>query len=285
MRRAIVIPMLSAIAKRGNLLVLARNQGSVRIQVLDLSRREWVREFAFQPDSGASVDVGGLAVGEDGRIFLADTGACCVWIFNLFGKPLGRLGLPKEASTPRDRRGIPAFPRGLGLDSLERLWVACGEPSWVHGLQVYSREGRYQMSVPSRGVRTETFSAPEGVSIQGERVWIAEPLADRLQVFRADGSFFGSYDVEERAAVGRPFAIVPYGDGQAILVREPQEELVLLDREMRPRSSGSLRATDRMDGPTGLLGMEDGSLLILDQLGERLRRLDPESGLVDWIRP
>ena len=276
--------MLAAMAKRGNLLVLARNQGSVRIQVLDITRKVWIRDFVFRPDSGAGLDVGGLAIGEDGRIFLSDTSACCVWIFNLFGKPLGRLGLPKEVSTPRDRRGIPAWPRGLSLDSQQALWVACGASAWVHGLQIFSPDGRFQTSVASQGVRTETYCAPEGLVIQEGRVWVAEPLADRLQVFREDGGFLGAYDVSDRAGVGRPFALTPFSGGLAVLVREPVEALLLLDREMRPRKDFMHPRPDHFDGPVALLGLEDDSLLILDQLGDRLRRLDPGLMLEDWIQ-
>jgi len=275
--------MLAAMAKRGNLLVLARTLGSVKIQVLDVRRMEWIREFDFRPEPEASVDVGGLAVGEDGRIFLADTSARTVWILNLFGKLLGRIGLPKTASTPRDRRGIPAFPKGLGLDSEERLWVACGERDWVHGLQVFSRTGRLEASIPSLGIRTEVYATPEGISMQEGRVWVTEPFADRLQVFRADGSFIGSYDLEERAGVGRPFAVAPFDGGQAVLVREPDEGLILLDREIRPRKDLLQRTKGSWGGPVALLPLDDGSLVILDQLGERLRRLDLESGLEDWI--
>lgn len=274
--------MLAAMAKRRNLLVLARTRGTVKIQVLDLSRMEWVREFDFCPEPGADVDVGGLAMGEDGRLFLSDTGACTIWILNLFGRTIGRIGLPKSASTPRDRRGIPAFPKGLALDSEERLWVACGDQDQVHGLQIFSGAGRFEASVASLGIRTEVFARPEGIRIHEGRVWITEPFADRLQVFREDGSFVASYDVEDRAGVGRPFAIAPFEGGHAVLVREPEETLVLFDREMRPRKDVLQRTTAAWEGPVDLMNLEDGSLVILDELGERLRRLDLESGLEDW---
>ena len=266
--------MFGGIAVRGKLLVLASGGMVGRLHVVDLPTRALRSRIDVPSVSGGLVDAGGVAVGEDGSLWLADGAACQVRRFSAFGAELAPIGLTPEKSQPRDRRGLPAQARGIAFDEHGRLWVSSGDRPRVHGLQVFTAAGRFLQSVAAFGERERQFGPGYAIRIWGDRVWLADTGNQCLQQFRDDGSFFGRYELERRCAGARqPIDLARHGDGVAVLFLEPEPRVFVFDREME-RAEPLVLGAGGLELPSGLANGPGGELLIADREGTRVRMLE-----------
>ncbi|MEZ5989916.1 MAG: hypothetical protein R3F30_12480 [Planctomycetota bacterium] len=269
--------MFAALAHRNGLLYVARADRGGRLEVFEPAT--WARVRVLGPLVGDEdrLDVGGLAVAGDGRLFVSDTARCQVRVFHAFGGPSARIGPEPGRTVPRDRRGIPAWPKGLVVDDQERLWVACGRQAWVHGLQLFAPDGRLLDSVASLGERTRTWAAPSGLALHGGLVWVCDTLEDRLQVVRCRGlGHVAAHALDRDAGLGRPIAVAVHEGHRDVLAREPAEGLWRFDREMRPL--GRLLVPGGVEGGCDLCALPDGTTLLCDRHGDRLVAVDRGGG-------
>lgn len=267
--------MFAALAQRGRLLYVARAEGRGQLQVRELDGGEALRVQGPLADEGETLEIGGLAVSEDGRIYVSDTGLCQLRVFHAFGGSSGRIGPSLARTVPRDRRGILAWPKGLVLDDDGRLWIACGRQAWVHGLQLYLPDGSFVDSVASTGERTRTWAAPTGLALHEGLVWVCDTLEDRLQVVRARGQVpIAVHELGRDRACARPLAIAVHAGHRDLLAREPREGVWRYDREMK--LSSELRIPGGVEGACDLCALPDGSSLLCDRHGARLVTVDAE---------
>lgn len=271
--------MFGGISVRGRLLVLSHAAVRAEVLVYALDERRLKNSFCISEDPKA--DAGAVVLSEDSRVFVADSRNCCVHVHSVFGQWLGNIGQPPGASRPRDRRGLPSYPKALCLDSRERLWISCGDRPRVHGLQVFSLAGKYLMSPHSFGERTKTFSSPLGLCRIEEQIWVADTGADRLQRFSEEGQFIGSHELGFE--VGRPLALAPYLDGIAVICQTPKLVIRCYDRHMKESKCLRLPKGESFVASSGLAGYGKGELLVLDRDGERVLRFDGKGLFVEVL--
>ena len=256
---------------------MADCSGTATIRVFDLEDRRIASRFSFEGEGGGYADVGGIALAPDSSLYVPDTHGGCVRRFSLFGNEAERIGAPSGA-VPRDRRGILAHPRAVCVDSQERVWVASGDRPWVHGLQVFAKDGRYLMSAAAFGERERAFGPALGLCAALDRIWVADHGNDCIQCFREDGAFIAAYPMPEGRA--RPVDVVALEGRRAVLVQEPSPEIHLADREFR--FDAQLSSGPKLIAPSALATLGD-QLLVLDRDGERVLSFDLEGHFVETL--
>jgi len=125
----------------------------------------------------------GVAVAENGTIYVADSNNSRVQVFGSGGKSLFSI---REASKERLR-----LPRALAIDSLDRLHVVDTLAQQVH---VFDRKGKFLFSYGRRsgsagsskvGTDPEELDLPIGIAVDKEtrHIWISDKGSNRVLVW------------------------------------------------------------------------------------------------------
>lgn len=131
----------------------------------------------FQP--GRFISPAGIAIDEDGTVYVADSGNHRIQKFSADGRPLAQWGAWGSQA------GLLSYPAGLGYAD-GRITVA---DQANHRVQVFDRNGaflrQWGAAPPQVGDWPGRMHLPEGlaVSSSGGLTVVSEPLEDRLQVF------------------------------------------------------------------------------------------------------
>jgi len=215
----------TSLAARHGTLWVARWDRTWRVTPHDFDGRELAPGFVVQPEGTARVMIASIAVDEDRRVWIADTGSERVRAFTAFGRELE--GLPRGASGFSGLGRVAFGPRGLVL--------AC-EPA--SGLVLVWRDGQFHFA----------FRVPDG------RVPVAvRALRDgRIVVASADEEG-GALDLVD--AAGRPIRALARGGTDPDDLGDPEDLAVLesIGPDRRTRivvadSSGTRLAVWNLEG-------------------------------------
>jgi len=116
-----------------------------------------------------------LTVGPKGRLFVVDTLNHRVQIMKPDGtviKTFGRNG---------DSPGEFARPKGIALDSDGNIYVA---DAAFNNIQIFNQKGDILLYVGVAGVHPGEFQLPAGVFMANDRLYVADQLNARIQVFQ-----------------------------------------------------------------------------------------------------
>jgi len=118
----------------------------------------------------------GLAVDQDGNLYVADTLNNRIEIFDADGKYITTFG--KNGDGP----GYFARPKGVAIDSDGHIWVADGVQDRV---QVFNQEARLLISFGGHGLLPGQFQGLVGIAVdKNNRVFTSEIYPGRVQQFR-----------------------------------------------------------------------------------------------------
>lgn len=117
------------------------------------------------------------AVGAADTLLVNDTLNYRVTAF-VGGKPVRSIG--QEGALP----GGFVRPKGIARDEHGRLWVV---DAVQDNIQVFAPDGTLVLVLGSRGSDPGTFWSPCGISIDGDRVYVADTYNDRIQILRLLG--------------------------------------------------------------------------------------------------
>jgi len=130
-------------------------------------------------DPGRFQSPAGVAVDEDGLLFVADSGNHRIQKLDAAGKPLAQWG------AWGGQAGLLSYPSGLACVG-GRVYVA---DSCNHRIQVFDRQGafikQWGAAPPQPGQGAGRLHYPEGLAVSpsGGLTIVSEPVEDRLQVF------------------------------------------------------------------------------------------------------
>jgi ABC-type multidrug transport system ATPase subunit/sugar lactone lactonase YvrE len=153
----------------------------------------------------------GVLVLKDGRVAVADTHYHRVVFFDRKGKPLEMMGsFGKEP-------GQFIYPVGLAQDDQENLYVCeYGENDRV---QKFSVDGRFLLQFGRFGTGPGEFQRPSKMIWQGGRVFVADAINNRIQVFSDSGEFLKILgESDQRPALQYPYDIASGRDGVLYVV-------------------------------------------------------------------
>jgi sugar lactone lactonase YvrE len=118
----------------------------------------------------------GLAVDQEGNLYVADTLNNRIEIFDADGKFISAFG--KSGDGP----GYFARPKGVAIDGDGHIWVADGMQDRV---QVFNREAQLLISFGGHGMLPGQFQGLVGIAVdKNNRVFTSEIYPGRVQQFR-----------------------------------------------------------------------------------------------------
>lgn len=124
----------------------------------------------------------GIAVDRAGnRLYVADTGAHAVKVFDLKGNPLSTIGKRGEND------GEFNYPVDLFTDRNGDLFV---NDSLNYRIQIFDNRGRFLSKFGRHGDGSGDFGRPKGIAVDREgHVYVADALFDTVQIFDRNGRF------------------------------------------------------------------------------------------------
>lgn len=118
----------------------------------------------------------GVAVDQEGSLYVCDTMNSRIEIFDADGKFISTFG------KPGDGPGSFARPKGVAVDGDGHIWVADGQQDRV---QVFNQDGQLLISFGGHGVLPGQFQGLAGITIDKDnRVFTSEIFPGRVQQFR-----------------------------------------------------------------------------------------------------
>src|SRR5690606_34839727 len=144
----------------------------------------------------------GVAVADDGSIYVVDTGNHRVQIFDADGEFVSSFG--QSGSGPGQFAAFAGGQGGAGGIAItgDRVFVA---DTWNHRVQVFDLDGAFittwgsffdAQDNPEQAAANEgLFYGPRGIAVADDLVYVTDTGNERVQVFTLDGEFvrmFGS---------------------------------------------------------------------------------------------
>ena len=125
----------------------------------------------------------GIAVNSTGHIYVSDTAANRIQIFDSNGQYAGQFG----GSGTGD--GKFAFPAGIAIDSDDTVYIA---DRVHHRIQVFSSTGEYQSQFGSNGEGDGEFRNPRYIAVNSTgHIYVTDDDNDRVQIFDSTGTYQG----------------------------------------------------------------------------------------------
>jgi DNA-binding beta-propeller fold protein YncE len=128
----------------------------------------------------------GLAYdGARDRLYVADSAAHRIWIFDGKGNPIGRIGQRGAGS------GEFNFPTHVAVDREGSLFVT---DSLGFRVQFFSPNGAFAGQFGKHGDNSGEFAMPKGVAVDSkDHVYVVDALFDAVQIFDRRGQFLLSF--------------------------------------------------------------------------------------------
>ncbi|MHC4063570.1 MAG: 6-bladed beta-propeller [Planctomycetota bacterium] len=115
------------------------------------------------------------------RLYVVDSAAHRIWIFDGDGSPVGAIGERGTAS------GQFNFPTHVALDREGTLHVT---DALGFRIQMFARDGRFLGAFGHHGNASGDFAAPKGVGVDSDgHIYVVDALFDTVQVFDHNGQY------------------------------------------------------------------------------------------------
>ncbi len=152
-------------------------EGNHRIQVFsldDFKSQGFVGSYGSNP--GEFIKPGGVAVSEDGSVFISDSSNHRIQVFSSKGEFLYTFG------SFGDGDGEFIYPLAIALDPQDgNLWIS----DWQsHKVKVFTRDGKFIKSFGKHGEKPGEFNAPAGIVFDEEGCLLVGEMGNsRIQFF------------------------------------------------------------------------------------------------------
>jgi uncharacterized protein (TIGR03663 family) len=267
----------------GNVYVV--DSDNHRVEVFDLAGtllREWGSQCNLATGVGCADASGagqfqepwGLAVADDGRVYVADTWNHRIQVFDSKGTYLMQWGTYGQTETAS---GLFYGPRDLAVDSEGKVFVT---DTGNKRVMVFGADGNYLGQVGGGGVDLGQFEEPVGIDIDSKgNVYVADTWNQRVQVLSNDLEPLREWSVDAwfgESVVNKPFLAVD--DQDQVYITDPEGYLVIVFSD-----EGELLATFGQFGydassftlPTGIDVDAEGFVYVTDTDGQRVIKFEP----------
>ena len=158
-----------------------------------------------------------VAIGWDGRVVVAETGAHRVRVFGRDGVEL--LAFGARGSAP----GELLFPSGVAVTGTGVLFVA---DTGNHRVQVFDAAGGFVREWGGFGAADGRFHTPHGLAVRAGQVAVADERNGRVQVFDHEGRHLRSIGAGRLA---RPTDVAFDGEGRLFVTDQDLNRVVVFD--------------------------------------------------------
>jgi ABC-type Fe3+/spermidine/putrescine transport system ATPase subunit/sugar lactone lactonase YvrE len=206
---------------------------------------------------------------KDGRVAVADTHYHRVVYFDAAGKVLGMFG--QRGSGP----GEFIYPVSLTQDDAGNLYVA--EYGSNDRVQKFAPEGRHLLSFGSFGTGPGQFQRPSGIVWCEGRIYVADAINNRVQVFTDAGALVGVLGGARPPALQYPYDIKLGPDRTLYAVEYAAGRVTRLDREGRVLGRYGRTGSElgRFSTPWGIAVDARGRIYVGDTGNRRIVELVP----------
>ena len=206
----------------------------------------------------------------DGRIVVADTHYHRLVFFSTEGKLLGMQG------TKGTGDGQFIYPVALAEDAAGNLYVA--EYGSNDRIQKFAPDGTHALSFGSFGTGTEQFQRPSGLVWHNDRVYVADAINNRIQVFSDAGHYITTLGTTPGDAVLRyPYDMALTPEHNLAIVEYTAGRVTLMTPE--GRRLGHYGSTGPGPGqlrtPWGLTVTPTGHIIVADTGNRRFMEFVP----------
>jgi tripartite motif-containing protein 71 len=240
-----------------------------------------VGQFAFGAGGGNDAGAGGgVAIGPDGMLYVADSGNDRVQRFDLDGGGGAQIVAP----------GTLAYPMGLTVRKT-RLFVADNQN---HRVVVFDLGGRQLQTIGAgKGGRPGQLEHPYDVAADASgRVFVADDINHRVVRFSTLPNYvykarWGSYG-QGPGQLAYPRGIATDANGLVYVANTGNDRVDVFDNGGRlVRTMGrSGRATGQFDEPTGIGADASGIRAVTDAVNGRVQLLGPSGNVIAvWGSP
>ncbi len=211
---------------------------------------------AGRPEGVVALDGGGWAVCDTHyhRVLVFDTAGAIVRSF-------GRRG---------DEPGAFRYPVGIATDRRGHLFVC--EYGGNDRVQEFTPDGRFVNAFGAFGTGPEGLQRPSDLTIVGDRLYVADAINNRVQVYGIDGRWLGVLGGDSPPALDLPYGIDTDADGALWVVEYGAGRLTRLDRNGRvlERVRCGVGSDRGLRTPWGIAVGADGRILVADTGNRRL---------------
>lgn len=184
------------VVAEGPRIFVADSNGGV---VMVFDDKDRTVSYIGDSDEGKLITPMGVAVGQNGSIFVSDVGLKRVNVYDSFG----------SLETTIGGKGKLVNPTGLAInDKSGRLYVV---DSQAHDVKVFTTKGEFLFGFGKRGSGESEFNYPSNVAVDKRNgtVYICDTQNFRIQAFDQDGKFLRKFgQVGDRPGdFGRPKGI------------------------------------------------------------------------------
>ena len=244
--------------RKGELMVLD-DVGRVLIFSPDgeLSRKWWMPDHSIgRPE--------GIIEMKDGRIAVSDTHYYRVVIFTPDGKVSKIFG--KRGEKPGDFGN----PVGIAEDDNGELFVCeYGENDRV---QVFRPDGTFLRSFGRSGMGEGEFQRPSAVLLKDGKVFVADAVNNRIQVFDKQGKYLGK--VTTQPAMYLPYDVKAGPDGDLYVVEYGNNRVDKISPDGKLIGTFKI-ADDGLKTPWGVAVAKDGRIFVADTGNRRIVVITP----------
>jgi ABC-type multidrug transport system ATPase subunit/sugar lactone lactonase YvrE len=205
----------------------------------------------------------------DGRIAVADTHYHRVVLFDATGAVVRLFG------SEGDGGGQFRFPVGVAGDPAGNLYVS--EYGGNDRVQKFSPTLALLCTFGSFGTELGKFQRPQGLAWHDGRIYVADALNNRIQVFRDDGPFIGVLGGEHPPELLLPYNVAIGADGALTVVEYSGDRVTRLDMSgaVIGRYGASGTGDRQFSTPWGMTMDGHGRVWVADTGNRRLVELSP----------
>lgn len=254
----IYLPFDVAVAADGSLYVA----DSTGVQKLDAEGG-----FLERLGAGSLPMAEGLALGPDGRLFVAGHGAL-IAVFGPDGAAAGSIGQAGEAP------GQLRKPTDVAVDAQGRIYVA---DAGNRRVEVFDPDGSHRLTIGGPGEQSGQFSSPRSIALDAAgRIYVGMGDDFLVQRFAPDGTYidsFGQSGLEE--TLYRTSGLALDAAGRAYVAQAVSQEVQAFDTQAEPvaylgRLGGRAgRGRQQFNAPAGMT-IAGGELYIADSRNHRI---------------
>ncbi|GAB4348675.1 MAG: hypothetical protein Kow006_09610 [Gammaproteobacteria bacterium] len=260
------------VAARKGRIYVTDSLGQV-VHAFDIPRRRYY-QFGYRREGALKVPHG-IAVDTIGRVYVTDSKARRVVIYDPLGLYLGSVGSASDLDRPT---GLAVSPSG------DRIYVVDtgGVESERHRVVVYSPDGSVLRTIGTRGKKPGEFNLPTDVEVDGEgnlyvldagnfRVQIIDPEGQPIRAFGSVGNGFGQF--------ARPKGLTLDAQGNIYVSDASFANVQIFNRQgqlLLPIGNKQIEdGPGHLALPAGLDIDETGRIYIVDQLFRKLEVIRP----------
>ena len=259
-------PRALTVSKDRELYVL---DDSGRILVYDVDNK-LIRQWSMPESSVGKPE--GIRVLQDGRVAIADTHYHRVVFFSQQGELLSMFGSPGE------KPGEFTYPVDLLQDPSGFLYVA--EYGGSDRIQKFAPDGKFVLEFGGLGTETGKFQRPSGMVWLDSKIYVADAINSRVQVFSDQGQPLEVLDWADQGGLYYPYDIALSPHGQFFFVEYGACRVSVADPhgKLVAQFGHEGRGHHELWTPWALAVSEDNRLFIADTGNRRIVQLTLPGG-------